>query len=243
MDLRLQHEIEHGEKLADHAGKTWNWETPAARKRLERRVKMLTSHISRDMKVLEVGCGTGSLTKELARKQASILAIDISDDLLSRARKKVLGSNIEFRLENAYELSSVEDISFDTIVGNSVLHHLDVEKALSEFYRILKPGGTLFFSEPNMLNPQIAVQKNIPVIKQWLGDSPDETAFFKWQIERLLQTHGFSHISVIPFDFLHPAIPEKFINLISRVGGMLERVPIVKHIAGSLYISGTKGKS
>src|SRR2546427_2232480 len=107
MDLRLQHEIEHGEKIAQ-VEKVWDWETPAARKRLERRVKMLTSHISRDMKVLEVGCGTGALTKEVARMQASILAIDISDDLLSRARKKVLGSNVEFRLENAYELSSVE---------------------------------------------------------------------------------------------------------------------------------------
>jgi ubiquinone/menaquinone biosynthesis C-methylase UbiE len=242
MDLRLQHEIERGEKIASQAGKIWDLETPAGRKRLERRVKMLTSHISRDMKVLEVGCGSGYLTKELVRTQASILAIDVSDDILSIARENVLGSNLEFRLENAHELSSAEDVSFDTIVGNSVLHHLDVGKALSEFYRILKPGGTLFFAEPNMLNPQVAVQKNIPFIKQWLGDSPDETAFFKWQIERLLQKHGFSHISVIPFDFLHPAIPEKFINFVSRVGGMLERVPIVKHIAGSLYISGSKGK-
>ena len=38
-----------------------------------------------------------------------------------------------------------------------------------------------------MLNPQIAIQKNIPWVKRKLGDSPDETAFFRWPLRRLLE--------------------------------------------------------
>lgn len=58
-DNRLKNEIEHGKKIAVDAGSVWNWESPAGRKRWERRVRMLTSHITPGMKVLELGCGTG----------------------------------------------------------------------------------------------------------------------------------------------------------------------------------------
>jgi ubiquinone/menaquinone biosynthesis C-methylase UbiE len=237
MDLRLQHEIDHGKKIVDQAGEVWNWETPAGKKRWERRVEMLTAHILPTMQVLEIGCGTGYFTKELKRTGANILAVDISPDLLERAKREVGEGNVSFRIENAYELASLENKSFDTIVGSSVLHHLEIKKALTQFYRVLKPGGTLFFTEPNMLNPQIAVQKNVGFIKQRLGDSPDETAFFRWQLERLLGNYGFSAIKVVPFDFLHPAIPEKYIGLVTQIGEVLEKTPLVRQIAGSLYLS------
>ncbi len=91
--------------------------------------------------------------------------------------------NVQYQIENAYELS-YDDAVFDSVVGSSVLHHLEIEKALRDIYRVLKPTGTIYFTEPNMLNPQIAVQKNIPWIKRKLGDSPDETAFFRWPLRR-----------------------------------------------------------
>jgi ubiquinone/menaquinone biosynthesis C-methylase UbiE len=240
LDLRLQHEIEHGRKIVDCAGEIWNWETPAGKKRWKRRVAMLAAHISSDMNVLEIGCGTGYFTKELAKTGARIVAVDISEDLLARARRETSAPNVEFRLENAYELESVSNGSFDTVVGSSVLHHLDIEKALREIFRVVKSSGTIAFTEPNMLNPQIAAQKNISLIKRWAGDSPDETAFFKWQIERLLQKSGFSGIRVLPFDFLHPAVPQFLIGFATAIGDVLERTPLVKHIAGSLWITCTK---
>lgn len=88
-DARLQNESEHGRKMVDRAGEVWNWETPAGRKRWERRVRMLTSHITAEMRVPELGCGTGYFTRQLAATGAGILAIDISVDLLDRARKEI----------------------------------------------------------------------------------------------------------------------------------------------------------
>jgi ubiquinone/menaquinone biosynthesis C-methylase UbiE len=240
MDKRIEHEIEHGKFLArEGAGEIWNWESPAGKVRWKRRVEMLTSHITPYMQVLELGCGTGYFTKEINETGAKITAIDISPDLLDIARKKIRSENITFQVDNAYELTFA-DRTFDTVVGSSVLHHLNIGKAISEMYRVLKSGGTIVFTEPNMMNPQIALQKNIPWLKRKLGDSPDETAFFRWPLFKLLSKTGFKNIEITPFDFLHPAIPPKMIDSVSKIGNFTEKLPIFKEIAGSLLIKATK---
>jgi ubiquinone/menaquinone biosynthesis C-methylase UbiE len=239
-DIRLSNEIEHGKFLASNqAGEIWNWESPAGKERWRRRVEMLTSSISKNKKVLEIGCGTGYFTKEIIKTGAQIIAIDISEDLLNIAKNEIKSENVEFKIENAYATTFSEN-TFDIIVGSSVLHHLDIDRAIAEIYRILKPGGSLFFTEPNMLNPQIAMQKNIPSLKRKLGDSPDETAFFRWSLKRKLKKHKFINISIIPFDFLHPSIPKNLITLINSIGLFVEKIPVLKEIAGSLYIKGRK---
>lgn len=240
MDNRIEHEIEHGRFLAANgAGEIWNWESPAGRVRWSRRIEMLTRHIKPEDKVLELGCGTGYFTRELVKTGATIVAIDISPDLLAVARHEIAAKNVTFGEENAYQ-TTFADETFDAIVGSSVLHHLDIQKALKETYRLLKPNGTVTFTEPNMMNPQIALQKNIPWLKRKLGDSPDETAFFKWQMERLLRLNNFNKIEVIPFDFLHPAIPAGLIKPVSSIGSFFERMPLIKGIAGSLHITASR---
>jgi SAM-dependent methyltransferase len=240
MEARLQREIEHGRYLvARGAGEVWNWEGPAGRIRWERRVRMLTSHITSNVKVLELGCGTAYFTRELAQTGASITAIDISPDLLEVARHECSAPNVLFEVQNAYALT-YRDSEFDSVVGSSVLHHLEIDRALTQIYRVLRPGGTIRFTEPNMLNPQIAIQKNVPAVKRRLGDSPDETAFFRWPLQRRLQRVGFREIEITPFDFLHPEIPAAWIPTVKAVERFLEKIPVVSEIAGSLYIRAVK---
>ena len=237
---RLENERKHGEYLAQNgAEQIWNWSSPAGQKRWERRVGMLTSGILPSSKVLELGCGTGDFTKEIIKTGANITAIDISPVLLDIARKNVLADNVQFVEDNAYQMS-FDDESFDFVIGSSVLHHLEIEKAISEIYRVLKVNGIMLFTEPNMMNPQIALQKNIPYIKRKMGDSPDETAFFRWKISKLLRKNNFKNVRVKPFDFLHPSVPKRLIKVISKMGNAFEKCPIIKEIAGSIFISATK---
>ncbi len=98
----------------------------------------------------------------------------------------------------------------------------------------------MWFSEPNMMNPQIALEKNIRFIGKMLQNTPDETAFFRWSMTRMLQRVGFDDVSVTPFDFLHPIVPEPLINVTDRIGRLCERLPIVREIAGSLFIRALK---
>ncbi len=188
---------------------------------------------------MEIGCGTGYFTKEIVKTSAEVTAIDISPELLEIAKLEITETNVKFRLDNAYDLS-FDDCSFDSIVGSSVLHHLEIVKAISEMFRVLKPGGSMFFTEPNMINPQIALQKNIPALKRKLGDSPDETAFFRWSLKKLMNKTGFTEIIIKPFDFLHPALFPSLIPFIASLGETIEKIPLLKEIAGSLYITAKK---
>ena len=240
MDPRIFREIEHGKKIADVSQEAfWYWETSAGKKRWERRVQMLTSHITPEMLLLEVGCGSGYLTKVLQNLKATMIANDISLTLLKLAKENITENNIKFLSGNACNLG-LRNSTLDSIIGSSVLHHLEINQALKEFYRVLKPGGSIYFTEPNMMNPQIAIQKNVPLIKKMAGDSPDETAFSRWQLKKNLKMCGFKNIEIKTFDFLHPNTPRPFIPLVTRLGECLESLPIISEIAGSLFIKALK---
>lgn len=237
---RIKREIVHARTIIERGEQVWNWSSPAGRIRWERRCHLFTSFLEGSKSdVLEIGCGTGLFTECLSQTIHQIKAIDISEELLNIARNRIPHSDVVFQVDNAYK-SNFNDAKFDYIVGSSVLHHLEVKQALIEMSRLLKPGGRLMFTEPNMLNPQIFLQKNIPILKKWAGDSPDETAFFRWEIRKSLKRCGFINIRVRPFDFLHPAIPRFLLSFITPVSYWLESIPLIKEIAGSLIITAEK---
>jgi 2-polyprenyl-3-methyl-5-hydroxy-6-metoxy-1,4-benzoquinol methylase len=235
---RARHEIDHGKKLvAGDAERTWGWGSAAGRRRAARRGELVAraAGLGPGSKVLEVGCGTGLFTEMFARTGAAVLAVDISPELLEVARRRGLPAPRVRFLAKRFEDCEV-DGPFDAVVGSSVLHHLEVGPSLRKIYRLLRPGGTLSFAEPNMLNPQICVQKNVPWVKRLLGDSPDETAFVRWRLRSLLRGLGFVGVRITPIDWLHPATPRPLIGPVALLGAALERVPLLREFSGSLLI-------
>jgi len=91
------------------------------------------------------------------------------------------------------------------------------------------------FTEPNMLNPQIMIQKNVPWIKGKLGDSPDETAFIRWRMCSIMRKIGFDNIKITPFGWLHPFVPEIIIPVISKLGGTGKRANYTRFCRISAY--------
>jgi 2-polyprenyl-3-methyl-5-hydroxy-6-metoxy-1,4-benzoquinol methylase len=240
MDNRILNEIRHSEFIVEHGEEIWNWSSPAGKLRWARRCRLFTEFIGNNKNnVLEIGCGTGLFTKELAATDNTITAIDISSELIEKAKARIKSNNVHFVVANAYD-TGFKSGSFEYIVGSSSLHHLNVDAALNEFIRLLKPGGKIMFTEPNMMNPQVALIKNVPPLKRRFGDSPDETAFFRWLIIKKLRHFGFIDVSVHPFDFLHPRIPYFLLNPVEKLTAILEIIPLLKEIAGSLLIRGRK---
>ena len=235
-DKRILNEIRHGEYIKEHGEEIWNWSSPAGKKRWARRCQLFSEFLGNHKRlVLEIGCGTGLFTKELSRTDNTIVAVDISDTLIIEAKERIPSTNVNFVVGNAYE-TEFKSESFDFIVGSSSLHHLDVDSAFKEFARILKPGGKMMFTEPNMMNPQVALTKKVSSIKCRAGDSPDETAFFRWQIAKKMRNYGFNDVSTEPFDFIHPRIPGAFLSTAERLAAILEKIPLIREIAGSLII-------
>jgi ubiquinone/menaquinone biosynthesis C-methylase UbiE len=239
-DKRIDNEIAHGKFIAERGEEIWNWSSPAGRSRWRRRTRLFLDFLGNDhKKVLEIGCGTGLFTKEICESANEIIAIDISKDLIDLARRRIKRGNVSFVIDNAYGTTFSGD-HFDFVIGSSSLHHLIIDKALKEIYRLLKPEGRFMFTEPNMLNPQIAIQKNIPFVKKMAGDSPDETAFFRWSLAAKLERAGFRDISIVPFDFVHPAISKAMLSALCPILNFLETLPLLKEFAGSLIIKGRK---
>jgi len=232
---RLDAEKEHGKYIAKDPEKVWNYDTKAGRYRADWKSALIANEadISDDTKALELGCGTGEYTKRFVKIFPNLIATDISKELLKVARKRV--KDIKFEVADSMNLH-YKDKSFDVVIGNSILHHLDIDKSLDEIFRVLKTGGKMIFCEPNMANPYILIQKNSKFVKKITGDSPTETAFFKNQMKKLLRKHRFINIKVEPIDFMPPFTPDALFKPVKIVSEALEKTPVVKEISGVLFI-------
>jgi ubiquinone/menaquinone biosynthesis C-methylase UbiE len=114
-------------------------------------------------RALEIGAGTGYFSLNLL--QAGVIgeatATDISPGMLEtldvNAERLGLSERVETVATDAERLP-FEDESFDLVFGHAVLHHLpDLHQAFSEFHRVLRPGGTVFFAgEPSRHGDRIA---------------------------------------------------------------------------------------
>jgi ubiquinone/menaquinone biosynthesis C-methylase UbiE len=239
--------VAHWKEWEAKADEIFGWRSPAGEVRASRRASLFCElgRLTRDSVVLEVGAGTGEFTSRIAPLVKQLHAIDLSPDMLRHAghRLRDLGmdSTVKLQLQDVTEMT-IADATFDAAFGCSVLHHLDAGRALQEIFRVLKPGGWCVFSEPNMMNPQIALQKNFKPLKRMVGDTEDETAFFAWQIRRWLTTAGFTDLIIRHFDFLHPATPSALIPLVESIGRLAEACPGLRTISGSLVFAGRKGK-
>ena len=240
-----QRERQHFDQLADETGEIW-WgsNTFAGLRRLQRRAELVRLHLARfeAPSVLELGCGTGSFTRFLldVLPTAHLTACDISPSTIRRIQERYgTRPNTSFSVEDACHLSQADN-SLEAVVGNSVLHHFPLEAALRETLRVLKSGGAIWFSEPNMLNPQIALEKNVRWIGKRLQNSEDETAFFRWPLAAKLRRLGFTRVSVEPYDFLHPGTPESLTPSLEALGLVMEKIPLLREFSGSLVIQARK---
>jgi ubiquinone/menaquinone biosynthesis C-methylase UbiE len=124
--------------------------------------KALGAPAGRYRRMLEIGAGTGYFTLNLLRQGVveEAVATDISPGMLKvlDATAERLGLAVTSVRADAEKLP-FEDESFDLVLGHAVLHHVPhLEKALAEFARVLRPGGTLaFMGEPSRHGDRIAV--------------------------------------------------------------------------------------
>lgn len=104
----------------------------------------LLPYLEGDVRLLDLGCGPGSITADFANHVGdggSIVGVDQSPDAIAIARAEATRPNVEYREGSVYELP-FPDESFDVAYGHQILQHLsDPVAALQEVRRVLRPGG------------------------------------------------------------------------------------------------------
>jgi len=120
----------------------------------------------RNLEVLEYGCGWGENTILLSKRGAHVHALDISPELIAINQQRMdingVTNGVRLSVASAYEVPCPDE-SVDVVFGMMILHHLDLDQAAREVYRVLRVGGRAIFSEPVRSSPTLrALRKLLP---------------------------------------------------------------------------------
>jgi len=145
-------------------------------------------------RVIDMGCGTGELTKKLRDFGfKNISGYDISKNCISMARKNYSGIDFQARdIEN----TGLKENSVDFLFYCGILHHFtDMKDVLKEARRILKNGGRVFVFEPNAKNPVLwLLRDEKSPFKSEKLKTPNEKFLTKIQIKGIFEKYDFKVI-------------------------------------------------
>ena len=160
----------------------------------ERKIAITRGHLSPGAVMLNVGCGTGSLSMRLADTGAALHGIDISGEMLRIARDKARDTpNVTFHQGTLADAPFGPE-SLDVLAAYSLLHLLgDRETFLQEALALLKPGG-VFISSTVCLGGSWKPYGAMITVMRWLGKAPFVDILTHQEVSEAIAAAGFVDI-------------------------------------------------
>lgn len=159
----------------------------------EHKLDRIRDHLTPQSRLLEFGCGTGGTARRLAPHLETILATDLSGQMLeiAEARGREEGvDNIRYERADFVDLDA-PDGHFDVVLGMSILHLLDDRHAaMDKAMRLLKPGGVFITSTACLLDGFWFMIPILP-IGRMLGAFPPVKVFGGRKLRREIVAAGF----------------------------------------------------
>ena len=150
-------------------------------------------HLHPNDLVLDIGCGSGAITAEIAKHAGAVHAIDISAGMIEAAKAKAVRSkaeNITFEKATIFD-DRLNDQAFDVILAFNVLHHLDdTKRVILRTHELLKPGG-IFISATACMNERITLMSLFLRLLTKTGLVPDMRFFKVKALETEIEKGGF----------------------------------------------------
>ena len=191
-------------------------------------------------RVLDVGCGTGVLTRRLAAEPgvASVVGVDAATSLVERARE-LAGEleRVEFTVADARALPFTEH-DFDVVVFDSTLSHVPgPAEALAEAFRVLRPGGSLGVFDGDYATATVALSDHDP-LQQCVDAMMAASVTDRWLVRRLgalVRACGFVDVSFSSHGFGEIAGGGYMLSIVDRgIDVLRERAEIGDETASAL---------
>jgi ubiquinone/menaquinone biosynthesis C-methylase UbiE len=187
-------------RTLDHAAFVYDFFEPilllGKQAEYDKRILSLLELNSAD-RVLDLGCGTGVLTRMMADRLDSKLGgvsvgIDAAAKMILVAGKKRGSGNCRFEVMAAEDLA-FEDQSFDAVVSSLFFHHVPLdlkENALSEAYRVLRPGGRLIIADMHI--PTTWMGALVSHVSRWFFMQPQIGENIRGVLPSVIERAGFA---------------------------------------------------
>ncbi len=188
--------------------------------------------------VLDYGCGDGHFAHMVARRGGHAFGIDISPQLIMKAERstpKQPNGFPKFLVADAHA-TPFPAASFDFVVGNSALHHFDLDLAYAEIARLLKPQGKGLFMEPMYHHPLLWLLRRLTPNNRTDDEKPlsitDVEKAERWFRTVLHREHFLTAVCAAPTHLLGRSLALRTIGSLDRVDGVLFRiVPPLRSLA------------
>lgn len=134
-------------------------------------ISVMLNQGRKSLRVLDLGCGGGWLTRTLVRMGHSAIGVDVSGGILRIASE---GTEVKGRLVRADgHILPFRSESFDAVICVGALHHTELRRLLPGLGRIIRRDGILVFLEPNKLNPLSEIGRRLfPLATHTPGERP-----------------------------------------------------------------------
>jgi 2-polyprenyl-3-methyl-5-hydroxy-6-metoxy-1,4-benzoquinol methylase len=161
------------------------------------RVAFLLSHVAAGDRVLDLGCGDGRFAAELLGVAGEVVAADVAAVALERAADRAPGAEL-VQLRDGAPLP-FSGAAFDVVWAGETLEHVaDVTELLTEVRRVVKPGGALLVTTPNLARLRIAAEALAGrPLEDRLDPRADHLRFFTARtLGAVLSAAGFADVQV-----------------------------------------------
>ena len=167
--------------------------------------------LERSDRVLDLGCGTGVLTRMIADQLnadagGEAIGIDAAAKMIGVARKKPANVNCRFDIMAAESLAYAEG-SFDAVVSSLFFHHVQrdlKEKALAEAFRVLRPGGRLIVADMHV--PTTWMGALVSHVSRWFFMQPQIGENIRGILPEIIAQAGFQPPEIVATYFGYVAL-------------------------------------
>ena len=198
----------------------------ATGKQTEKLIQMLAENFPRSVHLVDIGCGDGTFTMEIAERfgPLTIRGIDPARNAVNAARARIperLSSSVSFEVGNLYELENKGEA---IAVARGVLHHLD--RPRDAIAQLAKQFTSVIVLEPNGYNPVMKIiEKTSPYHRQH-----DEKSYWPPTLNRWFAQVGFSVVVQKFFCLVPYFCPAPVARVLSRAEPIIESLPVVRQI-------------